>query len=1475
MSSLCIQQGSAETIIYVDDSNTSGPWDGTLAHPYQHIQDAINAATHGDIIFVLDGTYVENVNVNKRLTIQSEHGANVTDVEPANPNNDVFTINANTSIIGFTIENSNRYGIYVSSASLSVEYLTITNNGNYGIYINNGKNFTLKNCTIENNGGGITFNGYANGNTLVEHNTIQNNPGTALNIALTQLKTATIRHNTITNNAGTGVSVYISGTGGPATIIDNTITLCGDDGIYISGITNAIITDNTLSGTGSSHYGIHASSSNVYLEHLNITDFRSYGILIDSGKDFTLKNNTIENNIGGVTFSGNPSTGNALAEHNVIQNNTGTALSISLAQLKTATVRYNQINNNMAIGIGCSISGTGGKAWIENNTVKNSGNHGIYLSNVKGSHIAYNRVINSAQKGIYLSSSSQNFIYLNEFLDNNDNVYVSNSVNQWNTTEQVVYEYNGTIYQSYLGNYWDDYTGDDADRDGIGDDPYLIDGLNTDLYPLTQYFEKYHSVTSDTQIIMNQTASTSQNFSESIFAQRALVTASVEGDLNGTISFARLDIVRIASGSFNGKGFFKGNWSGTIEGLNVQGQLQGFLFNISDERTIYLKGKFSGGLKGILEGYLTESINGSDVYDRLHSTATINEFDTELVFAVCEVNGTLQYQWSNQYPSELYTMQIFIEGQASGYYNGSLDVVMTHVRINDQTNPYNGNGFSIISYNSEIGAGIGWSCDTLQTSEVVELNGIFTESLRGIILGILTENGSIKTLSLAIDRIDIGSPPAAHLKVRTWGPERVSPGQIVTYNIEFRNDGEKSSNTTIIIMDLPYETTYLSNSDNGAYNSNSHQVFWWLGNVPPKTLKTFTVNCRLAWGLPSMTIIEPIVSIPMESYVVILDQNASVGYRIILANETYKKGETTASNQSVNTLFFTDMYFDPIDHEIEPQVQYIEEGENVTITFQYTIGGQARGDFDFVLGIIKGVKVGIDIIKGVKDGSETKVSIDEMDNFLKWLVENGYLCQEKYADVLQSYKGKWAKVFIKPLASGNVIGDTDLAFKNWDVIFLRQLLNTMNVCPGYADPPTSQQELKQLHQRYLKEESHDISTTESQVIVARDPNIKYGPEGKITPGQKLNYTIEYENEGAGVAFGVYFTDTLDEDLIDSTLQIGPVISTTNHSVIAPPGFYNPQTRTITWFVGEVGPNEGGYANVSINVRSDQQEGVEVINYATVYFPSVPEETRTNAIVSFVDVKPPRYSHVNQDTDEVDVGGLVNVYAFWQDGMQLNYTWLEFYENGQWQTTDYFYYFVNESWSNFTIITKQGGQVFWRIRANDIAGNENITPMFSFTVISMNAPILFNENPANNSINVLRPPAELKATVEHPDGLPMNVYIKWKNHSGQWVTLQTYTGVDNGTYNFIPPTTNDWTWGNTTYMWSVNVTDGTVWVNETYSFTTGGSRYDVNNNNVVNFQDAGLVWTHRTSIVPYDALYDVNSNGQVNFQDAGLTWVNRD
>jgi len=119
---------------------------------------------------------------------------------------------------------------------------------------------------------------------------------------------------------------------------------------------------------------------------------------------------------------------------------------------------------------------------------------GIYLSgdycNIS-SNIASKNFI-----GINLSPySKSNIIYLNDFIDNTWNwnklnAYPLPNLNNWSSDEKITYTYNASNYTNYLGNYWDDYTGSDADGDGIGDIPYNVDS-DQDNYPVMELFENY------------------------------------------------------------------------------------------------------------------------------------------------------------------------------------------------------------------------------------------------------------------------------------------------------------------------------------------------------------------------------------------------------------------------------------------------------------------------------------------------------------------------------------------------------------------------------------------------------------------------------------------------------------------------------------------------------------------------------------------------------------------------------------------------------------------------------------------------------------------------------------------------------------------------------------------------------------------------------------------------------------------------
>jgi parallel beta-helix repeat protein len=60
--------------IYVDDDNTSGPWDGTIDHPFQFIQDGIDAASEMDTVVVHPGVYDESLRISTSLHLKGLDG---------------------------------------------------------------------------------------------------------------------------------------------------------------------------------------------------------------------------------------------------------------------------------------------------------------------------------------------------------------------------------------------------------------------------------------------------------------------------------------------------------------------------------------------------------------------------------------------------------------------------------------------------------------------------------------------------------------------------------------------------------------------------------------------------------------------------------------------------------------------------------------------------------------------------------------------------------------------------------------------------------------------------------------------------------------------------------------------------------------------------------------------------------------------------------------------------------------------------------------------------------------------------------------------------------------------------------------------------------------------------------------------------------------------------------------------------------
>jgi parallel beta-helix repeat protein len=143
---------------------------------YETIQEAVDSVWDGWNIVVHEGTYSENVTVDKSVVIKSASGPAKTIVQtsPAYPDSSVFRITTGCVILsGFTIQgavNNGRAGVYIDDAANCLISGNVIQDNNYGIYVSEG---STQNILLENeckyNTTGIWVDGsenYLSGNKL-------------------------------------------------------------------------------------------------------------------------------------------------------------------------------------------------------------------------------------------------------------------------------------------------------------------------------------------------------------------------------------------------------------------------------------------------------------------------------------------------------------------------------------------------------------------------------------------------------------------------------------------------------------------------------------------------------------------------------------------------------------------------------------------------------------------------------------------------------------------------------------------------------------------------------------------------------------------------------------------------------------------------------------------------------------------------------------------------------------------------------------------------------------------------------------------------------------------------------------------------------------------------------------------------------------------------------------------------------------
>lgn len=241
------------------------------------------------------------------------------------------------------------------------------------------------------------------------------------------------------------------------------------DNIIIDGAGHTVLTVNKWNGVDV------RNRSNVTIKNFNITNC-THGIFIDAATLITIDN---------CTFTGNDD-----------------AIMIGYSGADNCTITHNNVtgqNNGLSLD---STSDT----MISGNTVQGCG-YAIILNG--GVNVTVqNNLITGNTWGIWPLGGGSNITIFNNTISNN---YSGVSVQGGNDTTRVIYHnlfINNTIQAESLipagatckwdngypsgGNYWSGYVNPDLFRgqfqnvtggDGIGDNPYVIDGNNRDNYP--------------------------------------------------------------------------------------------------------------------------------------------------------------------------------------------------------------------------------------------------------------------------------------------------------------------------------------------------------------------------------------------------------------------------------------------------------------------------------------------------------------------------------------------------------------------------------------------------------------------------------------------------------------------------------------------------------------------------------------------------------------------------------------------------------------------------------------------------------------------------------------------------------------------------------------------------------------------------------------------------------------------------------
>ena len=380
-----------DEIIYVDDDNIEGPWDGSFEHPFQYIQEGINASMDGDTVFVHEGTYTEHLIVDTSIKLIGENKEKTHIIDDFSLSSATIVINKNDvtltnfSIIGEAVSS----GININSDYSKVSDNIIRSSNGIGIYGRN--NFILRNWIEADSFWGIELKGASSGNEI-SNNSIKAEDASSGIYLIQNCRNNQILGNTI-SSTDSGIRLFMSNKN---TIANNEMS---QGGLRLQYSHDNVVYNNTVN-----------EKSIVYLDNESdyVLDGNFGQIILINCTNITIKNQSFFDLITSIYLYHSENckiTNNIITHHNPFR-----ATGIYLLCCENITIVNNTLTYVDAIELIDSYN-----TLVSYNSVINC-RTGLFLSHCTNTQILSNNFVNNSLCVDFYYISTNSLVSMNNFV---------------------------------------------------------------------------------------------------------------------------------------------------------------------------------------------------------------------------------------------------------------------------------------------------------------------------------------------------------------------------------------------------------------------------------------------------------------------------------------------------------------------------------------------------------------------------------------------------------------------------------------------------------------------------------------------------------------------------------------------------------------------------------------------------------------------------------------------------------------------------------------------------------------------------------------------------------------------------------------------------------------------------------------------------------------------------------------------------